>query len=243
MSTPEENVQIWRDTVKKARANHYPYSESIIYDNLPPTPTPRYNNMSVSVVNDDTFSCCEGFVKKGFNVAGLNMANPTHAGGGVNHGAFAQEENCFRRSNYFMSLPQSLYPIPETGCIYTPVITVFKDKHYQMMKQPFIVSMVACAAIISPTLTPNEEYAIQSEQLLMKLKIGQIFQVAYHNKIETLVLGAFGCGAFGNPPVQVAHMFNEIIHVYNKCFKHIIFAVKSHNDPNFQIFSQIIGHN
>jgi uncharacterized protein (TIGR02452 family) len=240
MATPEENIYIWKDTVKRAIDNKYPYSKSIIYDNLQLTPLYRYDKTIIGVVEDDTLSCCHKLVEYGLNVAGLNMANPVNAGGGVKRGAFAQEENCFRRSNYFMALPQSMYPIPETGCIYTPLITVFKDKDYQMMK-PFTVSMIACAAIIDPLLTDDGEYVKQDDVKIMKHKIGQMFQVAYKNKIDTLVLGAFGCGAFGNPPKQVASMFNEYLDIYNKCFKYIIFAIKSQNDINYQIFSQIIG--
>lgn len=241
MATPEENIYIWHDTVKNAIANKYPYSTSILYDNLEMTPIQRYDNTFISVVEDDTLSCCEKLVNKGLRVTGLNMANPEHAGGGVNRGAFAQEENCFRRSNYFMALPQSLYPIPEYGCIYTPLITVFKDKNYKMMSKPFNVSMIACAAIIDPKLSDTGSYTQRWDLRIMRRKIRQIFQVAYVNKIDTLVLGAFGCGAFGNPPVEVARLFNEFLSAYNKCFKNIIFAIKSHNDPNYQIFSQIIG--
>jgi uncharacterized protein (TIGR02452 family) len=180
-------------------------------------------------------------VKHGFNVMGLNMACHSQPGGGVMEGAFAQEENCFRRSNYFLSLKPELYPIPETGCIYTPIITVIKDKNYHLMDAPFTVSMLACAAIRYPQVTQQGSYASQRDRSLMKHKIEQIFQVGYQHNKDTLILGAFGAGAFGNPPIDVANIFNEVLHTYRQCFKYIIFAVKSFNDPNYEIFSKIIN--
>jgi uncharacterized protein (TIGR02452 family) len=234
------NIQVWRDTVERCQTSIYPFAESIVHTSHKLlTPIPRYDKMTISVVDNDTFSCCGELVTQGLNVAALNMASNYQPGGGVSSGCFAQEENCFRRSNYCMSLKKSLYPIPETGCIYTPLITVFKDKNYDLC-DTFVVSMIACAALRSPPLTPNGEYQNPSDRVLMKHKITQIFQVAYHYKIDTLVLGALGCGAFHNPPRAVAEIFNEVLHTYDKCFKRVVFAINGHNDSNYETFFNIV---
>lgn len=243
MTSRKENIQIWRDTVSYCRTHHFPYAESIPHNNLELTPIPRYDQTIVQVVNNDTFSCCQELVQRGLNVGGLNMASDYKPGGGVDSGCFAQEENCFRRSNYFESLKSKFYPIPETSCIYTPLITVIKDKNYNLLANPFTVSMIACAALRSPDLTQDGHYFNRRDRELMKFKIQQIFQVGYRYKIDTLVLSAFGCGAFRNPPGDVAEIFNEVIREYKHCFKYIIFAILSRNDDNYQIFSQTIRNN
>lgn len=234
------NIHVYKDTIKLCQTNNYPYSQSITYDSLPLTPIPLYPSMSVSVVNCDTFSCCQQLINQGCNIMALNMACQVEPGGGVENGCMAQEENCFRRSNYFMTLIHDLYPIPATGCIYTPTITVIKDQNYQLLDHPFTVSMVACAAIRYPKITGHGTYQNELDRQLMKHKIEQIFQVGYQQHKDTLVLGAFGSGAYRNPPTEVANIFNQVIAQYNRCFKSIVFAIKSLKDPNFDIFSTVI---
>ena len=40
-----------------------------------------------------------------------------------------------------------------------------------------------------------------------------------------LILGAFGCGAFHNPPRLVADVFRQITEEYRRCFETIEYAV------------------
>lgn len=243
MPTQKENILIWKDTVKQCEKGSYkscPKSISIAYDSLILTPFPRYDNMAVKVIDNDTLSCCGELIREGSNVMALNMAAPGIPGGGVRIGCYAQEENCFRRSNYFQSIDASLYPISETGCIYTPIVTVIKDKDYNLLDKPFSVSMLACAALRYPSLTITGQYTNISDRKLMKHKIEQIFQVGYQMKHDTLVLSAFGCGAFRNNPNEVAEIFNEVLATYNNCFKYVLFAIISQYDANYNVFNKII---
>ena len=45
------------------------------------------------------------------------------------------------------------------------------------------------------------------------------------NNAEGLILGAFGCGAFCNPPELVADVFAEMTEKYRECFDTIEYAV------------------
>ena len=40
-----------------------------------------------------------------------------------------------------------------------------------------------------------------------------------------LILGAFGCGVFANPPKVVARAFREVLEDYRTCFETVEFAV------------------
>ena len=61
--------------------------------------------------------------------------------------------------------------------------------------------------------------------------------VALKNGHSNLVLGAWGCGVFGNDPQDIATYFHEVIDIYfrNK-FKRIVFAVYTNNDRLIQPF-------
>ncbi|CAF4655613.1 unnamed protein product, partial [Rotaria magnacalcarata] len=58
---------------------------------------------TVEVVNNDCLLVYEKLAAAKSRPVLLNMANATTPGGGYRQGAGAQEENLFRRSNYYLS--------------------------------------------------------------------------------------------------------------------------------------------
>lgn len=57
------------------------------------------------------------------------------------------------------------------------------------------------------------------------------------------VVGAMGCGAFGNPPLEVARCYREVLEEgeFNGAFEAILFAVlDSRGEGNFSIFSHAL---
>lgn len=62
---------------------------------------------------------------------------------------------------------------------------------------------------------------------LYRNRVRNIFECAIDNSVDILVLGAFGCGAFQNPPYQMARAFCEIIRKekYYSTFSVIAFAI------------------
>ena len=220
-----------------------------------------FTSTTVSVVNEDCLVLYEKLVSEGYKPLLLNMANATTPGGGYRKGDGAQEENLFRRSNYYQSLnvevadkdqfnrfyctPKgnlkkiadyaSLYPMEEFGAIYTSPITGFRqteDQGYALMKDPlYNVCAIAMAAYRNPELK-NQLLANKCAVGTLK-KIENIFSIAYHHGHDYLVLSALGCGAFQNPPDHVAMIFKSVILQYAGFFKQIYFAiVDDHNTGN-----------
>lgn len=194
----------------------------------------------------------------------LNMASYVKPGGGVLKGSRAQEESLFRRTNLCASLYcfssygkhlgfellENAYPIEGIyDAIYTNGVTVFKDAESngcQLLSEPYMINVVSVAAIKNPKLNQDGS--------LMELpykhtyeKIRTILNVAIENGQEYLVLSAFGCGAYHNPPSDIAAIFCDILsqEPYNHAFKHIVFAViDDHNAKktgNFAPFKQIFN--
>lgn len=221
----------------------------------------------IEIVDDDTLTHAKTLVDKGYHVTVLNMASTYLPGGGVMKGSGAQEEDLFRRTN-LMGYLYHLHPIgrdfgftvpsnhifyPIDGghdIIWTPQVAVFKDNRineFQLLDKPYFVDVITCAAVRKPQLTKDNTLDTNDEYL-MRSKIQSILNCAALSATENnaLVLGAFGCGAYGNPPKQIAKIFHEEIencpHINNLDLIH--FAIidsnsvgQKHNpDGNFKPF-------
>ncbi len=157
------------------------------------------------------------FTSVGRKILVLNFANPVHPGGGVRRGARAQEEDLCRRSSLLPALeslvarPHSDYNNGLSGymgsdaMILTPEVEVIKDEHYGLLDKPFTVAVLTCAApMVSHgmgTLT-----RAQYEELFYH-RIMMVFHIAIYYGYTHLVLGAWGCGAFGNDANLVSDLF------------------------------------
>ena len=187
-------------------------------------------------------------LEKGLNPVVLDMANSQNPGGMVQYGAGAQEESLFRRSNLFKSLYQftpyasnygikarkEQYPMDRnTGGIYVPDATVFRgtqDEGYPLLDEPFRLSFVAVAAIAAPQLDEQGRMLAQLRAVTLN-KIRTIFRIALLNGHDSMILGAWGCGQFKNPPDQIAQLFHIVMNeseFYHK-FRKIIFAIKDNH--------------
>ena len=61
----------------------------------------------------------------------------------------------------------------------------------------------------------------------MQRRADYVLAVAKHQAQKNLVLGAWGCGVFRNPPEQVAAAFAQSLRQpeFADCFERIVFAV------------------
>jgi len=211
-------------------------------------------NTKFSVIEADCLEVAELLLKAGFNPCLLNMASRQNPGGGVLNGSGAQEENLFRRSNLFASLYQfaqfaqrygiakskKQYPLDRNcGGIYTQNVTIFRSSEnsgYALLDAPFQVSVVSVPALNRPELEEvNEQYRIVRDLIEpTKEKIRTILRIAGKHEHNALVLSAFGCGAFCNPPEHVAALFKEVFAEteFKNRFALIVFAIINDNNSN-----------
>ena len=196
----------------------------------------------------------------------LNFASATRPGGGVKGGSSAQEESLCRCSTLYPSLDQSwlwhnFYDVNRAArdnlhtdaCIYSSGIIVFKsDDDYPVLmpQQNWItVDVISCAAP-NLRLNPGNSFnpdsgapvTISNEDLyqLHVKRARHILQVAASNRIDCLILGAFGCGAFSNNPVTVAKAYRDVLPEYLPYFQLIEFAVycRPAETGNYDAFSK-----
>lgn len=188
------------------------------------------------------------------NTVVLNFASATNPGGGVINGSNAQEECLCRCStlypclnqkeifdnfySYHRNLKNTIY---SNKVIYSPEILVFKDDisfPTMLDKENFYFVNI----ISSPAPNLRNIIDIDDKELLniFKDRIRHILNVCIGYKNDNIVLGAFGCGAFKNPPNIVAQAFKEILidENYRYNFNNILFSIfTSPNDTkNFDVF-------
>ena len=65
--------------------------------------------------------------------------------------------------------------------------------------------------------------------------------ISIKTKVEVLILGAFGCGVFGNDPLTTAKIFKECLtkyQYYRDVFKLVVFPIP--DAKNYEIFKEIL---
>lgn len=227
-------------------------------------------NCKTTVSAKRSFEAAAPYAKAGKKVCVLNFASAVNPGGGVVNGSSAQEESLCRCStlypclnierfwnNFYTPHRAAFNALYNDDCIYTPGVYVCKsDESFPERideKEWYQVDVLTSAApnlrfnpsnIMNPS--PGTSAANISEEELMKLhlkRIERIFRVAAANGAEVLILGAYGCGAFFNPPKLVASAFKQIQEKYETYFDVIEYAVfcGGHERKNYDVFRETFG--
>ena len=156
---------------------------------------------------------------------------------------------------YELSFIQQGYPMDENfGGIYSADVTVFKDGKYEWLHNPYQTAFISVAAMnVNRALRQGENILVDGRLsdcavAITKNKIRTIYRIGILHGHDSLVLGAWGCGAFGNPPEQMAQLFIDVLNEdeFRGGFKDIRFAIiEDHNSKgrNYQTFKNVIDKN
>lgn len=175
----------------------------------------------------------------------LNFANAYRPGGGFLRGAIAQEEAICRCSSLYASISSEqateMYEynkshITQEGSDYallSPDVRVFRDCSCNLLSMPYSVSVLTAAA---PDLF-DEAYELREPRLgeVMRHKIKSVIAIAAQNSYDTLILGAWGCGAFGHNAKDMAEDFYDVLvnQNYKRFFKRIAFSIYSRDEYDY----------
>ena len=205
----------------------------------------------------------------GQRVAVLNFASATNPGGGVTRGSSAQEEAlCLCSTLYpcllgdelwqkYYKMHRDRHDVTYTdACIYTPDVLIIKTDTDAPERLPEdkmqAVDVITCAA---PNLREHPSNAMNpgfgspvhlSRQDIYSLhtqRARKILSVAALHDIDVLILGAFGCGAFCNPPDVVAAAYRNVLPEFAHALRTVEFAVycSPRDDSNYQAFRRTLG--
>lgn len=168
----------------------------------------------------------------------LNFANAFTPGGGFLNGAEAQEECLCRESTLYASLADEkaacLYehnrslnsPAASDYMLISPEVCVFRayDTH-ELLAKPYTASVLTAPAV---NLHGYDHRPAQHKiDEIMYGRIEKMLAVAIEYKYKNLILGAWGCGAFGHDARRVASYFYNLLITkgYRNYFDNICFAV------------------
>src|SRR5574344_820747 len=97
----------------------------------------------------------------------------------------------------------------------------------------------------APNASAIRRYNLASEEEIHTALERRIFYTIYYPYLlnqKNLLLGAFGCGVFGNNPVEVASIYKKYLIDMNywNYYKQIYFVIPDNN--NYQIFAEIFNN-
>ena len=124
--------------------------------------------------------------------------------------------------------------------IFSPHVPVFRDSEVNpeartlpLLPVPYTCSIITSCAVNQSVLAVNNKKKMRPQELElerqqataeMQVRAHRVLQVAVHHGVDSLILGAWGAGVFGNPPVEIARAFalalrqpdvqGRIAHVY-----------------------------
>ncbi|KAJ4390118.1 hypothetical protein N0V93_007591 [Gnomoniopsis smithogilvyi] len=150
------------------------------------------------------------------------MASPLSPGGGFVNGATSQEEQLCMRTTLLPALKDEFYRLPEVGCVYTPDVLVFRSGDTDGQdgvldkNDRWFVDVVSAAMLRLPETQVDEEtgrgeYVQAKDRELVILKMKTVMEVLQAKGIAKVVLGAWGCGAYGNPVGEIARAWRKVL--------------------------------
>lgn len=223
----------------------------------------------VVVSSKRTLEVAAPYAYAGKKVCVLNFASATNPGDGVIKDSSAQEEAICRCSTLYPNLKEQRMwnqfyaphrcardPLHNDDCIYTPGVMVFKSDADcpQLLPEEkwYFVNVMTCAAPNLRERPSNEMNAGDGDtavhisrenlQALHEKRMRRVLEIAWRKGNEVVILGAFGCGAFRNPPAVVAQAMKTVVQEYRKNFETIEFAVYCTTQyDNYRVFQQVLG--
>ena len=205
---------------------------------------------TIEVVNETTTEAAKRLDAMGkTNIVALNFASARNQGGGFLGGAVAQEESLCRKSGLYPCLKSKplfynanilcddIYYTD--GVIYSPNVPFFRDENELLIENPWELSVISAPA---PNLNGTRPEGFQHKlRGIIGGRIERVLYIAAAHEHKNIILGAWGCGAYGNDPEMIADEFKKMINkVY--AFEHVCFAVYDTREPPvlFESFKKVI---
>jgi uncharacterized protein (TIGR02452 family) len=206
----------------------------------------RNPHPAVTVTNETTLTAT---ARVGAPVACLVFASARNPGGGFLNGAQAQEESVARGSALYPCLlaagdfyawhraePDLAY---SDRVIHAPGVPVFRDDRGALLDSAYPVSFLVAAAPNRSAMRNNGGAGVEAIPAILRRRALRVLMIAAAYGHRRLVLGAWGCGVFGNEPAVVADAFAQAL-AGTPVFDEVVFAVYDRDPaaPSYAAFAK-----
>jgi len=186
----------------------------------------------ISVENMTTLETARRLISEGCRPAVLNFASATNPGGGFLGGARAQEEYLARSSGLYACIKDNaMYafhrsrrdPLYTNFAIYSPDVPVFRSDGGSLFDEPYTVGIITCPAVNAAKVDFGRKNEIGPA---MWLRILKVLSIGVKHAHDSIVLGAWGCGAFGNDGHEISKLFHRALEQnFKGSYRQVVFAI------------------
>jgi uncharacterized protein (TIGR02452 family) len=190
----------------------------------------------IRVVNGTSLASARSLAQGGIVPLVLNFASAKNPGGGFLNGARAQEESLARSSalyaciegramySHHRQLADSMYT---SWMIWSPDVPVFRDDESSaLLEEPYSCAFLTAPAPNAKVVLDREADRAEEVERVMRERVTRSLAIAATHGHHYLVLGAWGCGVFGNDPAIVADAYQrELSGSFAGVFDEVVFAV------------------
>ena len=218
------------------------------------TPPAEGSPAACRVANQSAVEAILALSREGACPAVLNFASAKNPGGGFLKGAMAQEEALAASSGLYRALLRhpAYYEnnrafksmVYTDHAIYCPKAVFFRDGGFGLLPEPATASVLTLPAVnLGQVIQKGED--VEAAKAAMKNRMRLVLAIFARQKDRHLILGAYGCGVFGNDPAEVAPWWRELLvdEGWGRCFTKILFAVldRAKNRKAITAFEEVFG--
>lgn len=190
----------------------------------------------ISVVNGTSLASARAMADRGVSPLVLNFASAKNPGGGFLNGARAQEESLARSSALYACLEgRAMYPhhrassdaMYSSWMIWSPEVPVVRDDESgDLLEAPYACTFLTAPAPNAKVVLERDPHRAEEVDRVMRARVARSLEIARAHGHTHLVLGAWGCGVFGNDPEVVADAYgSELEGAFAGVFEEVVFAV------------------
>lgn len=234
VSNKEERARKAQEWVNTLNSSKYETLMNTAIESTVYVSDPSVNDVSlgsyetnVKVYNKDVVTCTHASITHDRErVCVLDFASYTNPGGGFLKGSMAQEEALCHASGLYLCL-ESKHDVYDKRKKWVKD-GLYRDDYIYVKACPFITSGKVDLADVMVIAAPNTKRTKATQDEISKVlhrRMEIAFLEPYKHGCKNIVLGAFGCGVFGNDVKEVASIWSELQTTYNGLYKNIVYAV------------------
>jgi len=212
----------------------------------------KVENTKIEVRNEGTVDAVFRLSKgqsKNMSLGILNFASAYNPGGGFESGAMAQEECLAYCSDLYKKQVDGAWDYYEinranrnplyTDNMFMSNVTFFRNGNFTLIPNNVMCNVLTSPAVNMGAIKIRTQKNLEEAKVIMKNRMRKILYLFAYYDCKDIVLGAFGCGVFGNNPDDVAKFWYELLYDegLKDYFNSITFSIIGRNS-NIDVFNK-----